>query len=125
MHRSRFSSSSGDLRGFGSSVGARVCSDVVGDEAQAEGSAASDDRLGMGHTDGVGPAFRGQSRDAATVVDVAAHHHNVHIWWSRTAFSKRTSQAAINSVVSPIAFSIAATRLLPIKCGFQRVLPYF
>ena len=44
-------------RGLGLSVGARLCSDVVGSEAHAEESVASDDRLGLGDTDGVGSKF--------------------------------------------------------------------
>jgi len=47
MHRQWFSSS-GKLRALWLSVGACVCSGVVGDEANAEESAALDDRLGMG-----------------------------------------------------------------------------
>jgi len=46
---------------LGLSVGARLCSDVVGDEAHAEESVASGDRLGTGDTDGVGSTL-GASR---------------------------------------------------------------
>jgi len=57
VHRPWFSSSSGELKGLRSSVGARLCSDVVGYEAHAEWSVASDDRLGMEDMDEFGPIF--------------------------------------------------------------------
>jgi len=66
MNMPWFSLSSRQLRGLGPSVGARP--DVVGGEAHAKESVASDDRLGTGDTDGVGSKF-GASRD---VVNEAA-----------------------------------------------------
>ena len=47
----------GQPRGLGPSVGARICSDVVGDEACAEDSVASNDGSSIVDTDGVGSKF--------------------------------------------------------------------
>ena len=96
---------------------------MVGDEASAEGLVILDDRLGMGNTDGVGLLFRAgveilykRNCDARSRSPSQCTYLVV-----RDCVSKRTSQVAVSSVVSPITFSIAATRILSIGCGFQRV----
>ena len=70
MHMPGFSLSSGQLRGLGPSVGARLCSDVVGGEAHAEESVASDGRLGTGDTDGVGSKFG----SGVVILSTKQHH---------------------------------------------------
>jgi len=70
MHMPWFSLSFGQLRGLGPSVGARLCSDMVGDGAHTEESVASDDRQGTGHTDG------GASKFGAGVVILSTKQHH-------------------------------------------------
>jgi len=79
MHRKWFSSS-GKLTALWLLVRAFLCSDMVGNEAHVEESAALDDRLGMGDTDRVGSTF-------TAGVGVLCNEAAVELWRSKSDLS--------------------------------------